>query len=241
MSTRHGADTQASGWRMAAGLTVLAIFLVISLILWRSGVLERLLDGATLERMVLRLGLLGPALVVGLMTLAIVMSPIPSAPIALATGAAYGHYWGTLYVALGAEIGALAAFAIARLVGYDALQARVGGRLSTGLLGRFVTSQNALMVAVFATRLMPFLSFDIVSYAAGLTPLRAWRFAVATLLGIMPASFVLAHFGGVLASGDLPAAVLTVLALGAITLLPVAWKALPRRCRTAVARMLHLR
>ncbi|HKJ95416.1 MAG TPA: VTT domain-containing protein [Gammaproteobacteria bacterium] len=240
MNARNVAGTQASRWRMATGLMVIAIFLAISLILWRSGVLERLLNGATLERMVLRLGLMGPALIMGLMTIAIVMSPIPSAPIALAAGAAYGHYWGTVYVALGAEIGALVAFAIARLVGYEALQAQLGGRLSNGLPGRFLNSQNALTVAVFATRLMPFLSFDIVSYAAGLTTLRAWRFAVATLLGIMPASFVLAHFGGLLASGDLHGAALTVLALGAITLLPVAWKALPRRCKTAVARMLRL-
>jgi uncharacterized membrane protein YdjX (TVP38/TMEM64 family) len=89
------------------------------------------------------------------------------------------------------------------------------------------------MTVVFATRLLPFVSFDVISYAAGLTPLTLWRFAVATLLGILPASFVLAHFGDELATGDLHGAVLTVLALGLITLLPLAWRALPLRFRTA--------
>lgn len=202
--------------------------------------LDRLLDGVGLEQAVIRLGPLGPALIIGLMTIAIVMSPIPSAPIALAAGAAYGHLWGAVYVAIGSGTGALIAFAIARLIGYDALRAWLGARVPTGVLHRFMTSQNALMAAVFATRLMPFLSFDIISYAAGLTPLTAWRFAVATLLGIIPASFLLAHFGDELASGDLHRAALTVLALGMITLLPVAWKAVPQRHRSALRRWLHI-
>lgn len=241
--TRDGVDTRvsrASRCRILWGLVLLVAFLATVLVLWCTGMLQALQTGDTLEQAISRLGPLGPALIIGLMTLAIVMSPIPSAPIALAAGAAYGHVWGTLYVAIGAEAGALIAFAIARLLGYDALRAWWGMRPSTGLLHRFISSQNALMAAVFATRLMPFLSFDVVSYAAGLTPLKAWRFAVATLLGIMPASFLLAHFGDELASSDLRRAGLTVLALGTITLLPLAWKAAPARLRSTLRRWLHL-
>lgn len=222
------------------GVGLLAIFLVLALVMWRTGTLDRLLQQAALEQTVQQLGSLGPALIVGLMTIAVVVNPIPSAPIALASGAAYGHAWGTLYVAAGAEIGALIAFAIARLVGHEVLSAWLGPRLSSGLLARFAASQNLLMTIVFATRLMPFLSFDIVSYAAGLTPLRVWRFAVATLLGILPASFLLAHFGGELASGELERAALTVLALGMITLLPIGWMVLPARYRAALRRRLHI-
>ena len=113
--------------RIVLGAALLAVFLATTLVLWRTGVLDVLLDGETLEQAVGRLGPFGPTLVMGLMALAIVMSPIPSAPIALAAGAAYGHVWGTLYVAIGAETGALIAFAIARLIGYDALKAWLGG------------------------------------------------------------------------------------------------------------------
>ncbi|MES1942123.1 SNARE-like protein [Salinisphaera sp. T5B8] len=221
-------------WQIVAGVSLFGAFAVAALVLWQTGLLAQALDGEALERLVIALGPAGPALIVSLMTMAIVMSPIPSAPIALAAGAAYGHGWGTLYVAVGAETGALIAFGIARLVGYEALRARLGERVdSTGLLNRFITSQNTLMAVVFATRLLPFISFDVISYAAGLTPLALWRFAVATLLGILPASFVLAHFGDELATGDLHGAVLTVLALGLVTLLPLVWRALPLRFRTA--------
>ncbi len=106
---------------------------------------------------------------------------------------------------------------------------RVG--VVNSFLARFMRSQNALTFAVFATRLMPFLSFDVVSYAAGLTPLAAWRFAVATLAGIAPASFALAHLGGVAASGESAYGGALTLALGMLVMAPLILKALPRRWR----------
>ena len=179
-------------------------------------------NGDALRESIVRLGWLGPAAVIALMTTAIVFSPIPSAPIAMAAGAVYGHVWGAAYVGLGAEAGALAAFCIARVLGREAMQRWLGDRLSVGWLG----SQTTLMAIVFATRLMPFLSFDLISYAAGLTPITWWRFALATVLGIAPASFLLAHFGEALASADARRVGWAVLALGTITLLPLAVKSM---------------
>jgi uncharacterized membrane protein YdjX (TVP38/TMEM64 family) len=160
----------------------------------------------------------GPLAIVALMILAILVSPIPSAPIALAAGALYGHTWGTGYIALGAELGALLAFGLARLVGRDALQRWLGSRLPKSRLG----SQGSLMLIVFLSRLLPFISFDVVSYAAGLTALAFWRFALATLAGILPASFLLAHFGGEMATGELDKMLYAVLLLGLLTGIPLA-------------------
>lgn len=184
-----------------------------------------LMDSAYLERLVARAGLWGPVVIIALMILAIVASPIPSAPIAMAAGAAYGHLWGTVLVVIGAELGALIAFALARVLGYDALRRVFGSSLDIGLFG----SQNALTAMVFASRLMPFVSFDLVSYAAGLSRLHTWRFALATMAGIVPASFLLAHFGVEAASGDLGRATWAVLGLGLVTGLPVLWMAVRRK------------
>ena len=167
-----------------------------------------------------QLGALGPFAVIGLMVVAILVSPLPSAPIALAAGAIYGHGWGTLYVLAGSEVGALAAFVIARFLGFDLLHKWFGKQLSTGLAG----SQNVLMFTVFASRLLPFISFDIVSYAAGLTTLKFWRFALATLAGIIPASFFLAHVGSELVAGETDRILWAVAMLGALTALPLAVK-----------------
>lgn len=217
--------------RRAAIVRLGAVLVLLGLTaVWLSGAATPLLerfDAGTIDGLVARAGLWGPLVVVGLMTLAVVMSPIPSAPIALAAGAAYGHYAGTVYVAVGAELGAMIAFLIARLLGRDAIRRVLGERADRGLLG----SQNALTLTVFASRLMPFVSFDAISYASGLSRLHLWRFLLATLAGIVPASFVLAHFGSEAVRGDPGRAAWLAAGLGLLTGLPLLLVALQRRTR----------
>lgn len=168
-----------------------------------------------LDRWIDAAGLLGPILVVTLMTAAIVASPLPSAAIALAAGAAYGHTFGTLLVVLGAELGALAAFLLARGLGRPFVERHFGQKTGPHFLG----SQNTLTFLVLGSRLLPFLSFDMISYAAGLSKLHLWRFALATLAGIIPASFLLAHLGSEAMNGNARTATWTALALGVFTAL----------------------
>ncbi len=180
-----------------------------------------------MDALILRLReleIVGPLLVIGLMALAIVFNPLPSAPVALASGAVYGHTLGTAYIVIGAETGAVIAFMIARLTGFKLMQKYIGDKWS---LNRF-TTQNSLTVIIFASRLVPFLSFDLISYAAGLTPITLWRFALATFLGLIPASFLLAHFGGEMAESSLQDFTLLVLVIGLITIIPFLFKALKK-------------
>lgn len=211
--------------RIAAGVALVLVPLMAYLLLRESGAMAYFTDPQALRSAVADLGAAGPLGIVALMVVAILVSPIPSAPIALAAGALYGHTWGTLYVLLGAEIGALAAFGIARLAGHELLRHWFGERLSLGWIG----SQNALMAVVFASRLLPFVSFDIVSYAAGLTVLAWWRFALATLAGIVPASFLLAHFGAEMAEGEGERALVAALGLGVLVAIPLIVKYLRGR------------
>ena len=213
--------------RVTAGLALVFALAALYWLLRESGAIATFLDAGALKPEVGKLGAWGPLAVIGLMILAILVSPIPSAPIALAAGALYGHTWGTLYVLLGAEIGALAAFGIARLAGHEVLRHWLGERLSLGWIG----SQNALMGLVFASRLLPFVSFDLVSYAAGLTVLSWWRFAVATLAGIVPASFLLAHFGAEMVTGEAHQAMIAALAVGVLVAIPIAAKLIRDRLR----------
>lgn len=161
---------------------------------------------------------LGPFAVILLMMVAVVLSPLPSAPVALVAGAVYGHAWGTLYVELGAILGALIAFGISRYLRPESLSRW----LETKLSFKRYNSQNTLMLAVCASRLLPFLSFDLVSYAAGLTPLGLWRFTIATMVGVLPASFLLAHMGSEISSFDprrISVALLVLVLLGVVPLL----------------------
>lgn len=206
--------------KIGVGALLLASLAGAYWLLHETGAMATILDTSALHARVVQMGPWGPVAIIALMVLAILISPIPSAPIALVAGAAYGHGWGALYVLLGAGVGAMAAFGVARFVGHQTVQRWFGGRLSVGLVG----SQNVLMGIVFVSRLLPFLSFDIVSYAAGLTVLSFWRFAIATLAGIAPTSFLLAHFGSEMGSGENNRILFAVLALGGLSLIPIATK-----------------
>jgi len=194
-----------------------AAFLVLGVVaIWTSGALDAFteVDREAIRVWIHAAGVWGPALIVLLMTVAIVATPIPSAPIALAAGAAYGHMVGTVLVLAGAEIGAVAAFLIARFLGRSALHRWLGHKIDSGLFG----SQNALTILVFGSRLLPFISFDMISYAAGLSAIHVWRFALATFAGIVPASFLLAHLGSRAMNGDAATAGWTAALLGLFTL-----------------------
>jgi uncharacterized membrane protein YdjX (TVP38/TMEM64 family) len=172
---------------------------------------------------------IGPVAIIAGIALAVVISPIPSAPIAVAAGAAYGTAWGTVYVVAGAQLGALTAFGLARHFGFDA--ARRWPATARMLDG--ITSQAALAAIVFASRLLPFVSFDAVSYAAGLTRLRWPHFALATMAGVAPVSLLLVWLGETTAATDPGAALWLVLLAGSVTLAPLAYGLLRRFRRPA--------
>jgi uncharacterized membrane protein YdjX (TVP38/TMEM64 family) len=114
---------------------------------------QQLLDRKALETLVARAGLCGPLLIISLMTVAVVASPIPSAPIALAAGAAYGHVWGTVQVVIGAELGALIAFGLARVLGHDVLRRVFGDRVDAlRVLRRYQLRSGAQPLARLAFR-----------------------------------------------------------------------------------------
>ncbi len=180
-----------------------------------------LFDEVWVRQTASELGAIGPLALIGLMVLAIVASPIPSGPIAVAAGALYGTSGGMAVSVVGAQIGALIAFSASRYLGYDAV------RRSANPVMKFIAvprSQAALMWIIFASRLIPFISFDAISYAAGLTNLTFGRFAIATLLGIVPICWILAAMGAGMATGGIDW-MLVVTIGGVVTLVPaiVAW------------------
>jgi len=200
-----------------SGFLIVALFTALYIYLHQSGELNSLYAINTLQATLQQHESWGPFIIIALMTGAIVMSPIPSAPIAITAGLLYGHGWGTIYILIGAELGASIAFSISRLLGHEVMQRRFGDRIKS----KWLNSSHHLMFVIFVSRLIPFISFDIISYAAGLTKISYIQFALATFAGIIPASFLLAHFGGEMAGNDSQQMIITILLLGTITLIPI--------------------
>lgn len=150
------------------------------------------------------------------MATAIVISPIPNVPIAAVLGMVYGVLAGTAIAVVGGVLGAVAAFWIAR---------RFGNRTIRALTGRSVRfcggcTEHTLSVIVFVARLIPVVSFDLVSYGAGLSRMRLHRFVVWTLLGMIPWTSVYTGFGSALFESPRLAVVLGAVLGAAVLLLP---------------------
>jgi uncharacterized membrane protein YdjX (TVP38/TMEM64 family) len=222
---------QALSWhRIAAGAAVLTAIVAAYLWLWQSGTLATLRDEQALTDAIRGLGIWGPVGIVALIATAIVVSPVPSAPVAIAAGMIYGTAGGAVIVVIGAELGAVAAFLIARWLGYEAVRRWSGPDRIMSYLSR-ERSQIWLMAVVFVSRLLPFISFDAISYAAGLTPLTFWRFALATVVGIIPVSFMLTYAGEELSTANLAIISLVLIVLVALPLAAPLVRALVRAVR----------
>ncbi|MBI5074369.1 MAG: TVP38/TMEM64 family protein [Nitrospirae bacterium] len=122
------------------------------------------------------------------------LSPFPNMPMEVAAGAYFGPVLGTIYSVLGTTAGAIISFSIARLLGRDIIERFLGGHIN------FCTacSDKLLFKVVVFSRIMPVISFDIISYGAGLTMMSLRSFALATLVGFVPLAFVYNYFGTIL-------------------------------------------
>lgn len=176
---------------------------------------------------------LGPLLLLLLMVLAVVVGPIPTLPVTAAAGLAFGLVQGVLLSVAGAMAGALVAFYLARLLGREALRAKLPTNPLFGNQG----SQRLLFLTVLVTRLVPIFSFALVSYAAGVTAISVGRYAAGTLIGMLPMSLVFASLGQTFELNPLLSILAAAAILTVMTLLP--WY-LSRRRHSRLARWLHL-
>lgn len=137
-------------------------------------------------------GSFAPLILMAAMAAAVVVSPIPSVPLDVAAGLVFGPIAGTLYATLGALMGSVISFLLARLVGREPIEKLLGGHIQFCRM----CSNHLLFGVVLGSRLVPVLSFDVVSYGAGLTAMSVGAFALATFLGMLPLTFVYVSFGG---------------------------------------------
>lgn len=149
------------------------------------------LSPAALSEWLKSQGAVGPLLLILLMVISVVLGPIPTLPVSAIAGLAFGILAGTAIAATGALIGAMAAFWIARFLGREMICQHFPNYPVLARNG----SQRFLTIAILLTRLIPVFSFALISYGAGVTAIRAWRFAVATLIGMLPMTMVFAGLG----------------------------------------------
>lgn len=185
--------------RFALGLTVLAAFGLAYLFSegFRREVdlaLEILGRGdfAGLRDYILSFGAWAPIVSALLMVMQALVAPLPAFLLSFANGLAFGVFWGGMLSLASASLAAAVSVSIARFLGRGPAEAIVG-RAQLGAADRWFLRWGAY--AVLVARLVPVVSFDVVSYAVGLTSMRFWRFMIATIIGMAPATFIYSFFG----------------------------------------------
>lgn len=133
-----------------------------------------------------------------LMILQSIISPIPAFLITLSNAAIFGWVKGAILSWTSSMVGAVMCFYISRILGRD-VAVKFTGR--EGLRQVDVFFEDYGKYAILVARLLPFISFDIVSYAAGLTSMSLPAFVIATGLGQLPATIVYSYVGGSLTGG----------------------------------------
>lgn len=133
-----------------------------------------------------------------LMVLQSLLSPIPAFLITLSNAAVFGWIKGAILSWTSSMVGAILCFFIARILGRDVVE-KLTSRGSLESIDKFFEKYGKF--AILVARLLPFISFDLVSYAAGLTSMSFLSFVIATGLGQLPATIVYSYVGGTLTGG----------------------------------------
>lgn len=164
-------------------LLILGARIVYEIQPWRDpGKVARFLQG---------MGGFAPIIYIILLSIAVIMPPIPDTVPIVVAGAGFGALMGTIYTMAGVMLGTTASFYLAR---------RFGRRL----LERFVSEKRVSRLDAYASRMGWGLLFTsrliginsgLVSYAAGLTNMSLAVFLSATLLGALPQVLIITLSG----------------------------------------------
>jgi uncharacterized membrane protein YdjX (TVP38/TMEM64 family) len=127
-----------------------------------------------------------------------VAAPFPAFLITLANAALFGWVRGAVLSWTSAMAGAALCFGIARLFGREAVE-KFTGKAALDSIDGFFLRYGARSIAI--ARLLPFVPFDPVSYAAGLTGISFAGFFVATGIGQLPATIAYSYFGASFGGG----------------------------------------
>ncbi len=133
-----------------------------------------------------------------LMVFSSLIAPLPAFLITLSNAAIFGWWQGAILSWSSAMVGAALCFGISRVLGRDVVERFAGKGALASVEGYF---EKYGTKTVLICRLLPFVSFDTVSYFAGLTPLKFIPFFIATGIGQTPATIVYSYVGGMLTGG----------------------------------------
>jgi len=137
------------------------------------------------------LGAWGPLVYVGLYASVTVLL-LPGTPFTILAGVLFGPVVGSIVALGGATLGATLSFSVGRGIGRSAVEQLSGRRAQA--IDAFLAERG--FVSMLIVRLVPLFPFNVLNLVSGVTALRFRDYVLATAIGIVPGTVLLAAAGG---------------------------------------------
>ncbi len=123
---------------------------------------------------------------------------LPASILTLGAGVIFGVIWGSLYVFIGATLGAIAAFLVGRYLAKGWVKEKVYSYKKFAAIDQAVSKEGLKIVLL--TRLSPLVPFNLLNYVLGITSVSFLDYFVGSV-GMIPGTIMYVYFGSLL--GDI--------------------------------------
>jgi uncharacterized membrane protein YdjX (TVP38/TMEM64 family) len=199
--------------RIGPWVGALAVVGTLVLVSWFLPVAEWL---ASFQHWVRGLGALGWGVYALVYAICVVFF-VPASVLTLGAGAVYGLGVGVGVVVVGASLGAMLSFLLAKTFLRSRIEDMTAGNARFQALDRAIAKQGAKIV--FLVRLSPIFPFTYLNYAFGLTGVATLPYAAASIVGMIPGTFAYVYLGmaaaGAATGGDTARTLLNIVGAAA--------------------------
>jgi uncharacterized membrane protein YdjX (TVP38/TMEM64 family) len=125
---------------------------------------------------------------------------LPGSVLTLGAGFAYGPVWGTLLVSPVSVLAATLAFVLGRTLARNWVSRRVEQQPRFAAISEAIGESGFKIV--FLLRLSPIFPFNLLNYALGLTRVRLRDYLTASLVGMLPGTFLYVYLGSLVTNAS---------------------------------------
>jgi len=150
------------------------------------------LNPSTITSFVSKYGILAPFLFIVLCSVKPVLFFLPIMGLAIVAGMLFGPLRGAIYVSIGGAFSTAVGFYFARWIGRDAIKSISGISKKVKQIDEWAKEHGKNAVLSMRCFNLP---WDIVSYWAGLSSMKFRDFYIASIIPLVPISFLYTYFG----------------------------------------------
>lgn len=186
-------------------LIVILVGIPLYIFFFHHDLIERFSDIREIERGLAEYKTESIFIYIGAQLLQIIICIIPGQELQFAAGYMYGFWLGYAFSLIGAALGTIVTYYLARLLGHDAMHMIFGEEKMNSIVEQIRGKKG--IIIIFLIYLIPGVPKDLCNYAAGLSEIRLDRFLIVSLIGRSPGMMGSLLIGNQLVNGQYTSAI----------------------------------